>query len=116
MSSMLNEALKNCNHLMTTTEVAKLTSISSNNLAWYAKKGLIPHIRVGKTYKFDPLALLEWLEQKSHALTQEQLQMWLADRGYVLSPDQMSLVWETLSHVHLNSTVDRYVPGSYRTV
>ena len=50
------------NHALTTEEVAALFALHPDTVYKQARRGSIPHFRVGTAVRFDPKALAEWLE------------------------------------------------------
>ena len=63
---------KNAGHCATTefeplidaVEAARLLGIHPVTLCEYARKGLIPAIKIGRVWRFRPSRLLEWLDEQ----------------------------------------------------
>lgn len=51
-------------HALTAVEVAELLGISRITVFKYAKKGILPSLRIGTSVRFDPAAIAEFLKPK----------------------------------------------------
>jgi excisionase family DNA binding protein len=50
---------------MTIQEVAELTRVSVTTLYKWVSQRKIPHIKMGRLVKFDPVKLDEWIKQQT---------------------------------------------------
>jgi excisionase family DNA binding protein len=51
--------------LLTIQEVAELTGVSVTTLYKWVSHRKIPHIKMGRLVKFDPVKLDEWIKQQT---------------------------------------------------
>ena len=51
--------------LLTIQEVAELTGVSVTTLYKWVSQRKIPHIKMGRLVKFDPVKLDEWIKQQT---------------------------------------------------
>ena len=49
--------------LMTPDEVADVLRVARKTVVTMAREGRIPHIRMGRLYRFDPAEINRWLDQ-----------------------------------------------------
>lgn len=47
--------------MMTTKDLAKYLKLHEITISKYAKQGLIPGIRIGRVWRFDKVAIDEWI-------------------------------------------------------
>ena len=55
------------NELLTTKELAAIWKVSENTIRNYRVQGM-PHIKIGRSIRFEPLAVMQWLKDKSEGL------------------------------------------------
>ena len=56
--------LEQCEHLLSSVEVAGLLNVHQETVYRYKKSGKLKHVRVGRAVKFDPLDVLRYLRGK----------------------------------------------------
>lgn len=49
--------------LIRVNEAAKILDIPQEQLYSYVRRGLLPHVRVGRVIRFDPIQLEEFIER-----------------------------------------------------
>jgi excisionase family DNA binding protein len=59
------ESLESSHHLLTIQEAAHYTGISTTTLYKWVSQRKIPHIKMGRLVKFDPVKLDEWINQQT---------------------------------------------------
>ena len=56
--------LLNSGDLIRPDELAKGMKVAQGTVYAWCERGLIPHIRLGKCIRFDPVEIKEWLQKK----------------------------------------------------
>ena len=59
------EELKSIRSAMTVKELAEKLSLSEREIYKLAATNQIPHFKIGSSIRFDPAAVLEWLEERT---------------------------------------------------
>ncbi len=57
--------LSRSRHLLTIQQASQVTGISPTTLYKWVSHRKIPHIKMGRLVKFDPLKLEEWIKQQT---------------------------------------------------
>jgi len=60
------ETLRTRTDLMSSTEVAYVIGVHKKTLLHWVNSGRIPVTRVGRSYRYDPQHIADWLEQRSY--------------------------------------------------
>lgn len=60
----LRDRLAAYDRAITAAELATLLAVQPDMIYKQARKGGIPHIRIGTAVRFDPKVILEWLQQQ----------------------------------------------------
>jgi excisionase family DNA binding protein len=61
LPSTIVDELRTRARLLSGSEVMSIIGVSRNALCRWARTGVIPALRIGKNYKFDPAALATWI-------------------------------------------------------
>lgn len=52
-------------NLLTMKGIAELLNVSIPTIRKWLRDEKLPHIRVGSTYRFDPIQIRQWIKEKS---------------------------------------------------
>ena len=58
------DTLRNEHHLLTSRQIATMLSVSLDTLYDWCKQGALPHMRIDRSFKFDPVEIANWLEER----------------------------------------------------
>jgi len=68
MRKILIDVLRATQYLLDTNAVSELLNLQPDTIHRYCRKGVIPHIRIGNTYRFDPTELADWVESQQYSV------------------------------------------------
>ena len=60
------------NRLMTYEQMAEALSVNPGTLRNWVSQDFVPHVKIGRLVRFDPIAVEQWLKKRIH---QGRLQM-----------------------------------------
>lgn len=63
-STTILEQLQNCKTFLTVNQVAEMLGFHPETIREYARTGVIPAVRAGYRWRFDPGVLADWLRER----------------------------------------------------